>query len=73
MTEWRNIPNFPMYDISDEGEVRSRYTGQLKKISLSPDGYPFLALTGADGKHKRIHLHVVVALAFPSGSEAWTV
>lgn len=68
--EWREIPGFPGYEISDLARVRSFKRG-LPKI-LSPTcgkrGYLRLALY-RDGKPFYFNIHQLVALVFVSGQK----
>jgi hypothetical protein len=59
-----------LYEVSDEGEVRSAKTGRLKALDLKE--YPVLHLF-RNGKRTHLNLHTVVATAFhgpcPQGLE----
>ena len=77
---WKPIPDFPGYEVSNHGRVRSffRFNGKgwelaenpqrVLKISLNTDGYPFVALQG-----KQMLVSRLVMLAFvapcPEGLE----
>ena len=74
--EWRPIPGFTRYSVSDQGRVRRDVTIYRSKPGLcstncGKDGYPKVALTSDDGKYKSICVHSLVMLAFvgprPSG------
>lgn len=69
MTEWRKIPGFSRYSVSDDGCIRrdERVGNWLPgPVSMKPHvgGYPRAALTSDDGKYRGIGAHVAVALAF---------
>ena len=55
--EWRIVPGFENYEISDLGQIRSK-RGVLKPF-LNPDGYPQVDLGG-----NRRTIHRLVALVF---------
>lgn len=78
MAEWKTIKNFPNYEVSDDGRVRSvggwRNFGWTKRFSPSterklaqkPNGY--LQVTIYDGRGSRNHyVHRLVADAFVCG------
>lgn len=62
--EWRPIPGFPGYFISDRGRFVShmRKTPIVMRTTMSA-GYPGVILR-RDGKRKMMRAHVAVALAF---------
>lgn len=69
MTEWRKIPGFSRYSVSDAGCIRrDERVGNWRPgvVSMKPngDGYPRAALTSDDGKYKSVLAHAAVALAF---------
>ena len=64
MANWRTIPGYPMYLVSDEGEVKSKHSGKILTKYKSPDGYYFINAPGRDGRNKRLQMHVLVAAAF---------
>ena len=71
MEEWRMIKNYPMYEVSNEGRIRSYYNGRHGKreipkiLSLKVDkiGYVFIHLKNNLGR-KPIRVHRLVAEAF---------
>ena len=85
MENWRQIPGFPGYEVSDLGNVRSTerliktsngqvrfYAGKCLSPSVAHDGYPQINLR-SDGKAFAARSHALVALAFigprPDGME----
>jgi hypothetical protein len=72
---WKPIPDFPGYDISDQGRVRSyKYTtGKILSPNTQRNGYCSVLLC-VSGKKHRIQIHRLVLLAFvgpcPIGMEA---
>lgn len=80
MTEWRAIPGFSDYAISDSGEFR-----QIKRSVFHPNtstlmttidakGYKRITLVGDDGRDHRVSPHIAVLEAFvalrPDGHDA---
>lgn len=66
--EWRPVAEFPGYDVSDQGRVRSWRTkrGPLPYVlspGLNPKGYPLVVLQ-QDGRQRTIQVHRLVAEAF---------
>lgn len=69
--EWRAVPGFPGYEISDLGGIRH---GELVPIrDTSGNGYPRVWLIAPDGHGVRRSLHQLVAESFhgprPDGQE----
>lgn len=76
--EWKPIPGYPIYEASDDGQIRSisrvRRTGrhmvprQFPSVVLSPtityDGYEQVALSAPDGKRRSHTVHRLVLMAF---------
>ena len=67
--EWRDIPGFPSYKISNLGRVQGIRVPILKQYTSTRGGnYPFVDLRGwdAEGNHKRrlALVHILVAEAF---------
>lgn len=67
MTEqWRRIPGYESYEVSDLGRVRSfrkNWTGRLLKQSID-DGYPGVSIYGESDRSRRWPTHRLVLLAF---------
>lgn len=64
--QWRDIEGYDgMYQVSDLGRVRSRYSGEWKVLSASKNnsGYLIVQLS-KDGKKKHFLVHRLVAQAF---------
>lgn len=77
MEEWRTIKDFPNYEVSNFGNVRSvdrisarngsptRIKGNKLKHCIERNGYHFVTLyNGNRKKHKKISVHRLVAMAF---------
>ena len=58
---WRQINNYPTYEVSNVGEVKNSTTGRILKSSLTSDGYPQVKLY-EDGNSKSFNVHRLVAL-----------
>lgn len=79
---WKPVPDFPGYDISDQGRVRSYWgSGQAKPLKdmvqkiLRPSGHPYLMVTlTRDQKHFKLLVHRLVLEIFvgpcPDGLQA---
>lgn len=71
MEEWKVIRDYPMYEVSSEGRIRSYYNGNHgrriipKILSLKTDriGYTFIHLKNESGR-KPLRVHRLVAEAF---------
>lgn len=63
--EFRAIPGFPGYQVSDLGRIWSNKTSKYSKINVNTNGYPYLEL---DGKTKTIH--PLIAKAFLKNPES---
>lgn len=71
MEEWRRISNYPKYEISSHGRVRSLYNTHQrlmevpKILSIKTDrvGYNFIHLINDNGR-KPLRIHRLVAAAF---------
>lgn len=63
MANWKSIPNYDIYDISDDGNVRNNKTGKILKSSESRGGYLKVNLY-SDGTHKSAKIHRLVAENF---------
>lgn len=74
--EWRQIPGFPDYEASNEGQIRravpslrSSYTGHLmsQKVQYAKSGKPVymsLSLRDASGARHTVCAHTLIAAAF---------
>ena len=65
MTDWRPVPDFPGYEVSDDGQVKSWKRGTVRILRPNADraGYPYVCLR-RDGVTYTRKIHVLVALAF---------
>lgn len=62
--EWKIIPDYTMYLVGSNGEIRSLQTGKLKTVKpIIVHGYHYVNLY-KNKKHKRFAVHRLVASAF---------
>ena len=62
--EWRNVPGFPGYEVSNLGRMRSSKSGALRILSgWKAKGYPTVALR-KDGRTFCRQIHRLVLIAF---------
>ena len=67
--EWRTIPEFENYEVSESGQIRRRLPGnrtrpgRIKQPQVNSWGYLFLVLR-LDGKGYAVKVHSLVAAAF---------
>lgn len=66
MTEarWRTIPEFPRYEISDQGEIYNCHYRQMMRTSLSNHGHVKITLTDDVGCRHTRSVALLVAEAF---------
>jgi hypothetical protein len=68
-TEWRRVPGFPAYEVSDAGEMRrpmARGTKDMRILKYKTDraGYKIVGLYSETGKQHWRQVHRLVCLAF---------
>ncbi len=65
-SEWRLVPGFLGYQVSNSGQVRSIVNGTWKQLkpTLTSYGYHRVSLVMCTGKKKHMQVHRIVALAF---------
>lgn len=75
-TEWRAVPDWPSYIVSDSGfvgRVRADRGARLLKQTVSKNGYPMVALSDKS-RLRRFYVHHLVLMAFvgprPEGMQA---
>lgn len=61
--EWRCVPGFSAYEVSETGSVRRLEDGIVRKPYLTTSGYLYLCMRGS-GHKKAMSIHRLVALAF---------
>ncbi len=64
--EWKTIEKFPIYEISDLGEIRNKNTKKNKKLYLNKDGYYHVCLyeNSVIQRPKNLSVHRLVAETF---------
>lgn len=64
--EWRAVPGYPDYEVSDQGRVRSYRRGKLRVLALPDDsrGYKKVTLCQDHSGRRGCKVHVLVLLAF---------
>lgn len=61
--EWREIPDFPEYEVSTEGQIRNKKSGTLRVLDLNSRGY-YRIRVQRKGEYHRLMVHRCVAKAF---------
>ena len=61
--EWRSLKEYPLYIVSEYGDVKNIKTGKKLKTQLTYKGYPRLQLF-RNGHGKKIYVHRLVAMLF---------
>jgi hypothetical protein len=71
--EYREIPGFSRYGISESGEVIIFKTGKIKKTTLQKHRRLKVGLRSDEGKGKKFNIHVLMAIVYlghePCGHE----
>jgi hypothetical protein len=71
--EYKEIPGYSKYGISESGEVKDLETGKIKKPILHISGRLRIGLRSDEGKGKSLKIHQLVAMAYlghePCGHE----
>lgn len=62
--QWKQIVDFPKYEVSNYGEIRHIATGYIKSQRKDLFGYMVVALSIANKKVKLVKVHRLVAQAF---------
>lgn len=60
---WKNIRDFPNYDINNLGQIRNNKSGYIKKPSISKRGYSVVSLQN-NWKQYLKTIHRLIAIAF---------
>lgn len=61
--EWRSVPGWPAYEVSDSGEIRRFGKNKIRRPFHCQDGYLRIAVFNK-GHRDDIYVHVLVCLAF---------
>jgi hypothetical protein len=62
--QWRTIPEFPMYEISDRGSIYNTRSRQLMRVSQNNFGHMKITLTDIDSRRYTRSVALLVAEAF---------
>lgn len=63
--QWRDIPGFSLYEVSDQGRVRTKATGKIRTGSLNRYSHRMrVQMVSDDGTAKSRYIHRLVAEAF---------
>jgi hypothetical protein len=63
--KWEQIKDFPQYEVSEDGRVRTVKTGKIKRQPIHWKGYPIVTLRKPVQVCKTFRTHRLVAEAFP--------
>ena len=63
MERWKQIEEYPLYEVSSRGRIRNIKTGRILHTYEDKYGYQIVTLT-KNGKQKTIRVHTLVAAAF---------
>lgn len=72
--QWKDINEFPNYEISNFGNVRRKEDGFMLKPFINENGYFRISLTNENKHSKKFYVHRLVAIAFlPNNKNKKTV
>ena len=63
MAEWRTVPEWPNYEVSNDGQVRVKGKKAPKRTWLNTNGYETTQLS-SKGYKRAFYIHRLVAQAF---------
>lgn len=63
METWKEIKDYPKYEVSDNGRIKNSRTGHILKPGTHRQGYSLVWLCDEDGRHGKT-VHRLVAEAF---------
>ena len=61
---WYPIPGYPLYEITEYGDVRNIKTGRFLKGHIDEDGYPKITVRDEFGKPRHLQRAKLVAITF---------
>jgi hypothetical protein len=64
MLEWREVKEFPIYEVSNTGVVRNKRTKKEKKPNINEKGYEMVRVYVKTGVSYKRRVHRLVADAF---------
>lgn len=62
--QWKPIPGYELYRVSDTGAIWSERRGRQLKPGVKKHGYKIVVLRSVLGRAKCVHVHALVALAW---------
>lgn len=62
--QWRQIPGWDYYEVSDQGRIRAARSKRLRKLDKDRHGYPVIKLCAGRGMRRKIAVHQLVLAAF---------
>ena len=68
MAEWRTVPEWPNYEVSNDGQVRVKGKKAPKRTWLNTNGYETTQLSHK-GYKRAFYIHRLVAQAFCEGCD----
>lgn len=60
---WKTIEEFPLYEITENGVIRNKKTGQIRKQYLNKDGYYTIGLSNGN-QIKTVQVHRLIAKTY---------
>ncbi len=63
MERWKQIEEYPMYEVSSKGRIRNIKTGRILRTYEDPCGYQIVNLT-KNGKQKTVRIHTIMLNTF---------
>lgn len=65
MSEWRDIPNFPCFEINANGEVRNKKTGKLRTPFIQSNSLKVHIEAGENGRGTTLSVYKMLHDIFP--------
>jgi len=66
---WKPITDFPNYEVSSKGQVKSKYMNKIMKQQIHCSGYLYISLSNNDRKNVSCKAHRLVAKEFIDNPE----
>ena len=67
--KWVNVKNLPLYEVSENGDIRNTKTGRILKTNINQRGYETVCLHNK-GKQINARVHRIVADSFYDGDHS---
>ena len=65
MSVWRDIPNFPRFEINSDGEVRNKKTGKVRTPFVESNSLKVRIEAGENGRGTTMSVYKMVREIFP--------